>query len=149
MNQLRHMTQNLLDIKGANDFGDAFDVSRETLERLQVYADLLSVWQKSKNLVANKTLEVMWLRHFADSAQIFPHIAENSQVFYDFGSGAGFPGLVLAILLAEKSVGSAGADKKIVKMYESNGRKCAFLHEVVRKTEISRQYHCGNPQQPN
>ena len=131
-----HMTRNLLDIKGAKDFQKAFDVSRETLERFEIYMDLLKRWQKAKNLVANKTLDVAWQRHFADSAQAFEYV-KGAKVWYDFGSGAGFPGLIFAIFLADNEYRKQYPDQCQLKMYESNGKKCAFLHEVVRKTRIS------------
>lgn len=114
---------------GPDDFADAFGVSRETVERLKVYADLLFKWQKTINLVAPSTLGSIWHRHFADSAQLLRSSGPNGHVWLDFGSGAGFPGLVLAILRAESGSGR-------VVLVESDSRKCAFLAEVVRKTGL-------------
>lgn len=136
MTQNIKMNPDLTVIQDSNDFQKAFDVSRETIERLEIYADLLKVWQKAKNLVAPKTLDVLWQRHFADSAQVFS-LAPGAKVWCDFGSGAGFPGLIIAILLADSTYKKAFPDQSSVHLYESNGRKCAFLHEVVRKTSIS------------
>lgn len=133
------MNRNLLEITDSIGFGKAFDVSRETIERLEIYADLLKVWQKSKNLVAPKTLDVLWQRHIADSAQVF-FLESDRRIWFDFGSGAGFPGLIIAILLADSAYNqqfSEKTGKPEVHLFESNGRKCAFLHEVVRKTAIS------------
>jgi 16S rRNA (guanine527-N7)-methyltransferase len=84
------------------DFAAAFDVSRETVERLEVYAALLRQWQKAVNLVAPSTLDAVWHRHFADSAQILRLAPEGARSWVDLGSGAGFPGLVIAILLADR-----------------------------------------------
>jgi 16S rRNA (guanine527-N7)-methyltransferase len=98
-------------------------VSRETRERLNIYADLLRKWQRSINLVGPRTIDDLWNRHFTDSAQLLPLIPPSARVLVDFGSGAGFPGLVLAILgIAE------------VHLIESDQRKATFLCEVARAT---------------
>ena len=96
-------------------------VSDDALARLQIYADLLVKWQAKINLVGPDTLADLWNRHMFDSAQIAPLIAPGNKVV-DFGSGAGFPGLVLACL-----------DPTLdVHLVESDQRKCAFLREVNR-----------------
>ena len=107
----------------AEAFADRCAVSRETLDRLRRYRDLLNRWQKAINLVGPSTLEDAWRRHFWDSAQLLPLIPDGATSLMDVGSGAGFPGLVLAIL------GVPG-----VSLVESDGRKCAFLREVARET---------------
>ena len=111
-------------------FEAAFGVSRETGYRLQIYADLLVRWQKAINLVAPSTLGDIWHRHMADSAQLVALAPSGPVKWVDLGSGAGFPGLVVAIMLG----GRAGSRVVLV---ESDVRKCAFLGEVVRKTGIS------------
>jgi 16S rRNA (guanine527-N7)-methyltransferase len=98
-------------------------VSRETRERLNIYADLLRKWQRSINLVGPRTLDDLWNRHFTDSAQLLPLIPPSARVLVDFGSGAGFPGLVLAILGVPQ-----------VHLIESDQRKSTFLREVARAT---------------
>jgi 16S rRNA (guanine527-N7)-methyltransferase len=102
-------------------------VSRETLQRLGIYAGLLVKWQRAVNLVARDSLEDLWRRHILDSAQLKPLLppqpATGPRVVVDLGSGAGFPGMVLAIL---------GAGD--VHLIESHRRKCAFLAEVARAT---------------
>ena len=105
-------------------------VSRETLERLRVYLRLLEKWQGTINLVSTRSLEDAWRRHMLDSAQLARYIpsrggggAGGAPVIVDIGSGAGFPGLVLAIM-------GAG----VVHLVESNRRKCAFLATVARET---------------
>lgn len=114
-------------------------VSRETFERLQIYHDLLTRWSKIKNLVAPNTLEHIWERHFADSLQLCPLIADRRTIV-DLGSGAGFPGLVLALQMREKNGG-------IVHLIESDNRKCAFLREVIRATGASAIVHGGRIEQ--
>jgi 16S rRNA (guanine527-N7)-methyltransferase len=101
-------------------------VSRETMERLAVHVALLEKWQKSRNLVASSTLADIWWRHVADSAQIHALLPAATR-WIDLGSGAGFPGLVTAILLADRP----GA---MVHLVESNRSKVAFLRAVARET---------------
>src|SRR5262245_56994470 len=91
--QIRH-------IRGPEDFAAAFDVSRETIERLKTYEALLRQWQKTINLVGVATLADVWHRHFADSAQLLA-LAPTARTWIDLGSGAGFPGLVIAILMSD------------------------------------------------
>lgn len=76
------------------DQWNALDVSRETLDRLQAYGDLLVKWQAKINLVSNSTLDDLWTRHLLDSAQVYPYLPENCKTLVDIGCGAGFPGLV-------------------------------------------------------
>ena len=116
-------------IVGAEDFARQFSVSRETVLRLKTYEKLLKHWQKTINLVGPGTLEQTWSRHFADSAQLLDLAPPSAKRWLDLGSGAGFPGLVLAILLAERG----GAHMALV---ESDTRKAAFLGEVGRQTGV-------------
>ena len=85
------------------NFAAVFDVSRETIQRLETYENLLRQWQQAVNLVAPGTLETVWHRHFADSAQLLALAPPGPRHWIDLGSGAGFPGLVIAILLAATS----------------------------------------------
>ncbi|HVJ76534.1 MAG TPA: 16S rRNA (guanine(527)-N(7))-methyltransferase RsmG [Hyphomicrobium sp.] len=117
-------------IDSPESFQRTFEISRETLDRLKTYAQLLVRWQKTINLVAPSTLGDLWHRHFADSAQLWRYRPPEARVWLDIGSGAGFPGLVLAILGAE-----AGATHHI--LIESDSRKAAFLREVGRETGIT------------
>ncbi len=103
-------------------------VSRETRGRLETYAALLEKWQKSINLVSPKTLPELWTRHFADSAQLLAHAPEKPGIWADLGSGGGFPGLVVAILLMERDPDSR------VFLIESDTRKAAFLQAVIAET---------------
>jgi 16S rRNA (guanine527-N7)-methyltransferase len=101
-------------------------VSRETVDRLDTFVNALRRWQDVQNLVAPSTLPHIWTRHVLDSAQLLPLTGESAQIV-DLGSGAGFPGLVLAILLMERSA-------RVVHLVESNQRKAAFLREIARLT---------------
>jgi 16S rRNA (guanine527-N7)-methyltransferase len=105
---------------GPEDFAAATGVSRETIERLSAYAALLVKWQARINLVSASTLEDLWRRHMLDSAQLLPLLPEGTTSVIDLGSGAGFPGLVLAILGIPE-----------VHLIESDQRKCVFLTEAV------------------
>ena len=120
---------------GPEEFADLADVSRETLEKFQIYLQLLKKWQSSHNLVGVATLADPWRRHFLDSAQLLMRFREEGPAreapcWLDLGSGAGFPGLVLALM---------GAGK--VHLAESNGKKCAFLRQVIRSTGANATVH--------
>jgi 16S rRNA (guanine527-N7)-methyltransferase len=101
------------------------NVSRETFLKLKHYQNLLEIWQKKINLVSQTSLTHIWERHFVDSLQILPHLPITNCTLVDMGSGAGFPGLVLAIS-REKSL--------CVNLIESDFRKCSFLENVSRET---------------
>ncbi len=118
-------------------FFQDFDVSRETGDRLEIYRDLLVKWQKVQNLVAPNTLDDVWSRHFADSAQLLPYLGFEPQTPFnlvDMGAGGGFPGLVLAILMMDQP-------QWRVHLVEANGRKCAFLKDVARSTGVNVEIH--------
>jgi 16S rRNA (guanine527-N7)-methyltransferase len=100
--------------------------------RLEAYLELLQRWQKAINLVSTASLADPWRRHFLDSAQLIAHLPKPPIRFADLGSGAGFPGLVLAIL---------GAGE--VHLVESDRRKCAFLKEAIRLTGANAIVHEG------
>lgn len=94
-----------------------------------MYQALLIKWQASINLVAPSTLEAAWERHFADSAQLLAHAPAEIKLWLDVGSGAGFPGLVMGLLLMENHPGAE------VVLIESDTRKCAFLQTVIAQTK--------------
>jgi 16S rRNA (guanine527-N7)-methyltransferase len=110
-------------VLGAEGFAAATGVSRETMARLEAYAALLVVWTDRINLVGRVTLDDLWRRHFLDSAQLLPLIPAGARSLIDLGSGAGFPGLVLAIL-----------GVPCVELVEADSRKAAFLREAARIT---------------
>ncbi len=101
-------------------------VSRETEARLDRYIQMLLLWQAKTNLVAPSTLPHIWTRHVADSLQLLA-LAPDAKRWVDFGSGGGFPGVVLACALADRPGAS-------VHLVERNGKKAAFLREAVRVT---------------
>lgn len=106
------------------------NVSRETLERLDLYEALLKKWNKSINLVSQSTISEARERHFVDSAQIYQLAPKNWQIWCDMGSGGGFPGMVIAILAAEfNPVGR-------VFLLESDQRKATFLRTVAREAGV-------------
>jgi 16S rRNA (guanine527-N7)-methyltransferase len=111
------------------------DVSRETLERLQIYVDLVLKWQPAQNLIAPSTIPDIWTRHVADSLQTQWSYPE-ARIWVDIGSGGGFPGVVTAILLA-------GEPDAHVHMIESNQRKAAFLRTALRETGSKGTVHPG------
>ena len=106
------------------NFMDKYSVSRETFERLKAYEKSLHEWQKRFNLVSNASLEHAWERHFLDSAQLFKLIPDGARTLVDFGSGARFPGMVLAIMAAEKT------PYLNFRLIESIGKKTLYLNEV-------------------
>ena len=101
-----------------------YNVSRETYHLLESYVALLCEWQKKFNLVSNNSLPFVWERHISDSAQLFKYISEDVKSIYDFGSGAGFPALVLAIIAKEKRPYIK------FKLVESIGKKTLYLNAV-------------------
>lgn len=104
-------------------FAELVNVSRETLIRLEVYAELLKDWQTRMNLVSNSSLDDLWRRHFLDSAQLFRLLSPRPSPLFDLGSGAGFPGMVLAIMGVPD-----------VTLIESSQKKSSFLREVAKET---------------
>ena len=108
-------------------------VSRETEERFDVFVQLLHRWKTKINLVSEGAFSTIWTRHIADSAQIHL-LSPRTTRWLDIGSGAGFPGIVLAIQLAEVK----GAEIHCV---ESDQRKCAFLRDVARATRAPAIIH--------
>jgi len=96
-------------------------------DKLKIYHDLLLKWQKTINLVSPSTLNDAWDRHFQDSLQVIQFIPEGVESLCDIGSGAGFPGLVIAIERPELQV----------HLVESDARKCAFMRTVSRETNLS------------
>lgn len=98
-------------------------VSRETIQKFEIYLNELISWNGSTRLVQEKTLANFWERHVLDSLQLFPYIGQFTKII-DIGSGAGFPGMALAI-----------SDIQNITLCESNSKKCVFLNEVKRLTK--------------
>lgn len=122
----------------AQAFAEQFNVSRETMVHLTTYQALLGKWQKSVNLVGPSTLAQYWHRHVADCAQILDLAPKTARIWLDIGSGAGFPGVVLAILLADRPEGAPQAQVHLV---ESDRKKVSFLRAVLRDTGAPATVH--------
>ena len=110
--------------------GQELGVSRETLDRLQAYLDLLMRWQAKINLVGAATLNDPWRRHVLDSGQLWRFWPPGAQVLADLGSGAGLPGLIMAVLGAP-----------VTHLIESDQRKAAFLREAARACGVNVTVH--------
>ena len=105
-------------------------VSRETIISLNKYEEKLIKANKTLNLIGNSTIKNVWNRHFLDSAQVIDFIDKNDKTLVDIGSGAGFPGLVLAIL---------SKDKKIpikINLIEKSPKKVKFLKEIIKDLRL-------------
>jgi 16S rRNA (guanine527-N7)-methyltransferase len=110
-------------------------VSHETVVRLDQFVELFLRWQRAVQLVAASTVPKLWTRHIADSLQIVD-LAPGAKSWVDLGSGGGFPGLIVAIAIAER----AGA---VVHLVESDTRKAAFLREAARVTRAPAKVHAN------
>jgi 16S rRNA (guanine527-N7)-methyltransferase len=127
--------QGVLDLSEDRDRAlSLIPVSRETLERLDRFVDLLLLWQQKTNLISPSTIPKLWTRHVADSLQLFDLVPNDVRTWTDFGSGGGFPAIPIACALAERP----GAQVHLV---ESNGKKAAFLREAIRVTGVPAQVH--------
>ena len=120
----------MTEFQTASEVGERLDVSRETLERLKRYVELLLKWQRAINLIGPNTAQNIWCRHILDSGQLMAHLPTTSGPVVDIGSGAGLPGMVLAIMGVPD-----------VHLIDSDSRKCAFLHEASRVTGTAVQIH--------
>lgn len=114
----------------------AYDVSRETLARLDRVIETLGIWRLKSNLIGPKEWPQIWTRHVGDSYQLLDHIPDTARVV-DLGSGAGFPGLIIA---AARPTGH-------VTMIESVGKKCAFLRAAIESAGLSASVHQGRVEQ--
>ena len=105
-------------------------VSRETIISLKKYEDILIKANKSLNLIGNSTIKDIWTRHFLDSAQVIDFIDKNDNILVDIGSGAGFPGLVLAIILKDKKIPLK------IKLIEKSPKKVKFLRDLIKELHL-------------
>lgn len=113
-----------------DDLQAMLDLPTGTVDRLRLYMDLLGTWQARINLVGRGSLGDAWRRHVLDSAQLHRLLPPAARTLVDLGSGAGFPGLVIAIL-----------GGPTVHLVESDARKCVFLREVIRQTDADAVVH--------
>ena len=107
---------------------------KKSEQDIEKYIKILSLWQEHVNLISNNTLKNIYERHILDSAQLFDLIPKNVKILIDVGSGAGFPGLVLAILNK-----SAGLPIQQIILVESDIKKATFLQEINRQLKLNVQ----------
>ena len=119
-----------MDINSYEKFCSFKYVSRETYEKLEIFYETLIKWQKSINLVSNSSLKHIWTRHFLDSAQLYNFTKDVQGNILDMGSGAGFPGIILAMM-----------GNETINVVESDQRKCTFMREVARLTNTNLKIH--------
>jgi 16S rRNA (guanine527-N7)-methyltransferase len=106
------------------------NVSRESWTRIEGFVDLLLTWQQRINLISPASIPDIWDRHVLDSLQLLPLLPPGTRAFADLGSGSGFPALPLAI-----------ASGRVAQLYESNGKKAAFLREALRLSGCTGTVH--------
>ncbi len=116
-----------------NEIHSFCPIDKLTENKLQLYADILIKWNSKMNLVAGNTISELWSRHILDSAQLMKYIKGSNLVLTDFGSGAGFPAMILAIL--------GGDIFSEIHVIESNNRKASFLREVAMITNSKVTIH--------
>jgi 16S rRNA (guanine527-N7)-methyltransferase len=112
-------------------------VSRETEARLRAFAELVTKWTSHINLIASSTVSVIWDRHIRDSAQLYPLAPEGWSHWADLGSGGGFPGVVLAVMAAERNPAARFT------LIESDQRKAAFLRTASHGLDLNLQIICA------
>jgi len=106
-------------------------VSRETITSLKKYEYILINANKTLNLVGKSTIKDIWIRHFLDSVQVIDFIDKNSKTLVDLGSGAGFPGLVLAIALKDRKIPLK------TKLIEKSPKKVKFLKNIINELQLN------------
>ena len=106
-------------------------VSRETITSLKKYEDILIKTNKTLNLIGNSTIKDIWTRHFLDSVQVIDFIDKNNKTLVDLGSGAGFPGLVLAIALKDRKIPLK------IKLIEKSPKKVKFLKNLINELQLN------------
>ena len=116
-----------------NTFSRYTQVSRETIRSLEEYEKLLILANKSLNLIGKSTIDQIWSRHFLDSFQVIDFIDKNDKTLIDIGSGAGFPGLVLAIAAKDKNM------QLNITLIEKSLKKTKFLNDVIKKLNLKAQ----------
>ena len=113
-------------------------VSRETITSLKKYENLLISANKNLNLIGKSTIDQIWHRHFLDSAQVIDFIDKNDKNLADLGSGAGFPGLVIAILAKDRNIPIK------INLIDKSVKKTEFLREIVNELKLDVQVNNQN-----
>jgi len=114
-------------------FSGITQVSRETITSLKKYEEYLIKSNKTLNLIGKSTVNQIWIRHFLDSSQVIDFIGKNEKNLIDLGSGAGFPGLITAILAKDRNI------PLNVKLIEKSPRKASFLKEIIKRLNLKVQ----------
>ncbi len=114
-------------------FSGITQVSRETITSLKKYEEYLIKSNKTLNLIGKSTVNQIWIRHFLDSSQVIDFIDKNEKDLIDLGSGAGFPGLITAILAKDRNI------PLNVKLIEKSPRKVSFLKEIIKRLNLKVQ----------
>ena len=114
-----------------NTFNRLIKVSRETIINLKKYENILIEANKKLNLVGKSTINEIWIRHFLDCAQVIDFIDKNDKIALDMGSGAGFPGLIVAIIAKDRKISLK------VELAEKSPKKKIFLNEVINKLKLN------------
>src|ERR1700709_2435147 len=122
------MSDALAEPLGPEQFAAATGVSHETLARLKAYVDVLRDWNARHNLVSAKSLDDVWRRHIWDSAQLVPLMPPGVKTVADLGSGAGFPGLVVAEMLRGRAS---------VTLFEATRKKADFLEAAAQRMDLN------------
>ena len=121
----------MLDYNPYQEIIKKLQVSRETINSLKAYEDYLLENNKKFNLISKSNEKIIKIRHILDSAQVIDLIDKNDKICADLGSGAGFPGIVISILMKERKY------KTRVDLYEKSPKKCIFLSTVVKKLNLN------------
>jgi len=106
-------------------------VSRETITSLNTYETMLIDANKRLNLIGNSTIDKIWNRHFLDSAQVIDFIDKDDKSLVDIGSGAGFPGLIIAIIAKDRKISLK------IRLIEKSPKKVKFLKEIINKLKLN------------
>ena len=114
-------------------FSGITQVSRETITSLKKYEEYLIKSNKTLNLIGKSTVNQIWIRHFLDSSQVIDFIDKNEKDLIDLGSGAGFPGLITAILAKDRNI------HLNVKLIEKSTKKVIFLKEIIKRLNLKVQ----------
>ena len=114
-------------------FSGITQVSRETITSLKKYEEYLIKSNKTLNLIGKSTVNQIWIRHFLDSSQVIDFIGKNEKDLIDLGSGAGFPGLITAMLAKDRNI------PLNVKLIEKSPRKVSFLKEIIKRLNLKVQ----------
>lgn len=110
---------------------DDLNVSRETFENLERYVQLIEKWTPKINLIAKSTVPAIWDRHISDSIQVYRAGPEDFDLWLDLGSGAGLPGIVVAIMAQNRPA------QRLTRLVESDKRKAAFLRTALRELGLN------------